>query len=235
MSDMSTIHATLTAGGDWEINVKHSWRRNPPKNLLLEQQPFAQNTAGDCETNVKQLFWGPLRKNLLGGESHLLQRAPQKTNVSFCPKTFTMAEDPKANAAREKCKIELRNWQTSLKKWWGHLPQNLLAAQDGSAPENHRESESNSAPKPLLWLKTPKLLLLGQKISLRPFDYIHPCRCFQSWIWETSQGADHINSDQFCNENQYLKTMCSFSWCDPSTSFKANAEQSHHVFLVGNA
>ena len=30
--DMSTIHATLTQGGDWEINVKHSWR-NPAKSL----------------------------------------------------------------------------------------------------------------------------------------------------------------------------------------------------------
>ena len=35
---------------------------------------------------------------------------------------------------------------------WSNLPQNLLAAQHGSAPEN--------APKPLLWLK---LLLLGNK------------------------------------------------------------------------
>ena len=33
-----------------------------------------------------------------------------------CPKTFTMAEDPKANAAGEKCQKELRNWVTSLKK-----------------------------------------------------------------------------------------------------------------------
>ena len=41
-------------------------------------------------------------------------------------------------------------------------PRNLLAAQHGSAPENHRESESNSATKPLLWLKTPKQLLLGK-------------------------------------------------------------------------
>ena len=36
------------------------------------------------------------------------------------------------------------------------------AAQHGSAPENHGESESNSTLKPLLWLKTPKLLLLGK-------------------------------------------------------------------------
>ncbi len=46
-----------------------------------------------------------------------------------------------------------------VEPWW-NLPRNLLAAQGGSAPENHRESESNSALKPALWLKTPKLLLL---------------------------------------------------------------------------
>ena len=58
----------------------------------------------------------------------------------------------------------------SAKPWWNHgetfaepwsnLPRNLLAAQHGSAPENHGESESKSAPKPLLWLKTQTLLLL---------------------------------------------------------------------------
>ena len=32
-SNMSTIHPTLTPGGEWEVNVKHSWR-NPPKNFL---------------------------------------------------------------------------------------------------------------------------------------------------------------------------------------------------------
>ena len=51
---------------------------------------------------------------------------------------------------------------TSVKPWW-NLPRNLVTAQDGSVPENQRESKSNSAPKPLLWLKTPKLLLLGKK------------------------------------------------------------------------
>ena len=54
-----------------------------------------------------------------------------------------------------------------VKPWW-NLPQKLLAAQDRSAPEKQRESESNSAPKPLLWLKTPKLLLLGKKNTLLP-------------------------------------------------------------------
>ena len=51
--------------------------------------------------------------------------------------------------------------ETLAERWW-NLLQKLLATQDGSAPQNHRESESNSAPKPLLWLKTPKLLLLGK-------------------------------------------------------------------------
>ena len=49
---------------------------------------------------------------------------------------------------------------TLAESWW-NLQRNLLAAQDGSAPQNHRESESNSSPKPLLWLKTPKPLLLA--------------------------------------------------------------------------
>jgi len=43
-------------------------------------------------------------------------------------------------------------WRTLVKPWW-----NLLAAQGGSA-------EGNSAPKPLLSLKTPKLVLLGKSV-----------------------------------------------------------------------
>ena len=103
---MSTIHAILTPGGDWEINVKQSWQ-NPPKNFM-KQQPFAQKTAGDCETNVKNCL-GNTPKNLLGGESHLLQRTQEGKRV-------ISPEDPKANAVGEKCKKELRNWETSLKK-----------------------------------------------------------------------------------------------------------------------
>ena len=48
--DMSTIHATLTPGGDWEINVKHRLR-NPPKN-------FYEATA-IWETNVKNSWRNP--------------------------------------------------------------------------------------------------------------------------------------------------------------------------------
>ena len=46
---------------------------------------------------------------------------------------------------------------------WRNLPRNLLAARDGFAlPENHKESESNSAPKPLLWLR-PQTIAVGEK------------------------------------------------------------------------
>ena len=83
-----------------------------------------------------------------------------------------------------------RDWETNVEKSWQnprkdlfwsfwaiwerkteHLPWNLLAAQDGSNPENQRDSESTPAPKPLLWLKTPKLLLLGKYICM--YVYTH--------------------------------------------------------------
>ena len=94
-----------------------------------------------------------------------------------------------------------RDWETNVEKSWrtpkdlfwsdGHLgekrgtlvkhetlaepswnlPWNLLAAQDRSNPENQRESESTPAPKPLLWLKTPKLLLLGKYMCI----YVYIC------------------------------------------------------------
>ena len=61
-------------------------------------------------------------------------------------------------------KLEEFWWNLGAEPW-----RNLLAAQDGFAPENHREPESKSAPKPSLWLKTPKLVLLGQ--NERPESY----------------------------------------------------------------
>ena len=54
----------------------------------------------DSETNVQNSLENT-PKNFLGGKSHLCKE-PQKTNVSFCPKSFTMAEDPKAIAVEQK-------------------------------------------------------------------------------------------------------------------------------------
>ena len=99
---MSSIHATLTPGGDWEINVKHSWR-NPP-NSFLKQQPFAQKTAGDCETNVKNCL-GNTSKKLLGGESHLLQRTPGDKGVILpqdIPRLLLWLKTPKLTLAGKK-------------------------------------------------------------------------------------------------------------------------------------
>ena len=53
-----------------------------------------------------------------------------------------MAEEPKANAVGETCGKELRHWETSLEKWWGNLPQNLLAPQNRTAPEGQRHHET---------------------------------------------------------------------------------------------
>ena len=59
---------------------------------------------GDWEKNVKNR--GPVfsAQNLFGIDSHLPQKTKesQKTNVSFCLNTFTMAEDPKADVVGEK-------------------------------------------------------------------------------------------------------------------------------------
>ena len=174
---MATIHAASTPGGD------HSWRNSSNSHLPTPK------SAGDSETNVQNSLG--LQRTFWEAKAICCTKT-QKTNVSFCPKTFTMAEDPKANTVWEKCekrvegngdkckevmgepcaepfrKLTQPSWNpggTSAKPGW-NLPRNLLAAQDGSAPENHTESKSNSAPRPLLWLKTPKLLLLGKNYQL---------------------------------------------------------------------
>ena len=83
---MSTIHATLSPGGDREINVKHS-RRNPPKNFYEATVICPKKNAGDCETNVKNCL-GNTPKNLLGGESHLLQRTQEDKRVILPPDLY---------------------------------------------------------------------------------------------------------------------------------------------------
>ena len=49
-------------------------------------------------------------------------------------------------------------WNLGEEPWW-----NLLAAQDGSAPENHRESESYSAPETFTMAEDPKAIAVGEK------------------------------------------------------------------------
>ena len=159
--------------------------------------PFS--TAGDCEINVKNCL-GNTPKNLLGGESHLLQRTQEDKRV-ILPQDLYYGWRPQSWRCWGKMQKIVEELEDKLKEVMGepstepfgtpldlpqktreipklaqpstlvkplwNLPQKLLAAQDGSAPENHRESESNSAPKPLLWLTTPKLLLLGKNLDFR--------------------------------------------------------------------
>ena len=119
----------------------NNWQ-NPPQMAVVTQKTIKKRQE-TCETNVTICCKEP------------------KTNVSFCPKTFIMAEDPKANAVGEKCQKKekwwpqkricasrpersrnLRNLGGTSVKPWRNLLQNLLAAQDGSAPENQRHHET---------------------------------------------------------------------------------------------
>ena len=125
----------------------------------------------------------------------------------------------KPNAVGEKCKKDLRNWETSLKKSWGNLLQNLLAAKDGSAPkdqrhhdgsapQNHREYESNSAPEPLLWLKTPKLLLFGKNTT-------HRSRRMNMNEYSQCQNA-HIYAKNIFKESSWFPEVHGFHLHDDS-------------------
>ena len=161
--DMSTIHATLTPGGDWEINVKHSWR-NP--------QFFFYEATAMWETNVEN-SWGTLQRTFWEVKAIFCKKC-QKTNVSFCPKTLklwlktpkltllgknakklkelggkckeVMGEPPaepvrKRKGSAQEDQRDHETGATFVKPWW-NLLQNFLAAPDGSAPENQRHHET---------------------------------------------------------------------------------------------
>ena len=117
-----------------------------PKTLYYGWRPQSWRCWGKMQKIVEEL--GDKLKEVMGEPS----TEPFDTPTDLPQKT---REIPK-----------LAQPSTLVKPLW-NLPQKLLAAQDGSAPENHRESESNSAQKPLLWLTTPKLLLLGKNLDFR--------------------------------------------------------------------
>ena len=101
----------------------------------------------DWELNVKNSWRNPAKRNLFWNNNHLRD------------KCGTLVKQTQRNLG-ETLMEPWWNLDRTLVEPWSNLPQNLLAAQHGSAPENQGEPESNSAPKPLLWLK---LLLLGNK------------------------------------------------------------------------
>ena len=90
----------------WETNVKNG-RRNPAQNPFLKQQPLAQKTAGNCETNgisvhlpCGQNCLGNTPKNLLGGESHVLPRTQQDKHV-ILPQDLYYGWRPKRKLLRK--------------------------------------------------------------------------------------------------------------------------------------
>ena len=159
---------------------------NLPRSLLAAQDRSAPEDQRDnetCATLVKP--WWNLPQNLLAvqdGSAPEDQRHHETCATLVEPwwnlggtfhRTFWQPKTDLPQKTRDTMKLAQPWWNLgeTLVEPWRNLPQNLLAAQDGSAPENHRESESNSAPKPLLWLKTPKLLLLGKKAEVDAAEY----------------------------------------------------------------
>ena len=102
----------------------------------------ATGTCPKCRRRLwdqcKKLFWEH-SKELFGRRKPFAattpedKRAPRPLQYYGCrPKANTVGEEKQK-------KIELR---TSLKKRWGNLPQNLLARQNGSAPEDQEDHET---------------------------------------------------------------------------------------------
>ena len=83
------------------------------------------------------------------------------------PRDLLAAQDrsaPENQGHHETCRTSLEPWRNlggTLVNLGGTFRGTFWQPKTGLPPENHRESESKSAPKALLWLKAPKLLLLA--------------------------------------------------------------------------
>ena len=86
----------------------------------------------------KKLF-GEHSKEPFGRRKPFAAKSPRRQTCHFSPRPLLWLKAPKLTLLGKK---KLRNWETSWKKWWGNLPQNLLAPQNGSAPEDHKDHET---------------------------------------------------------------------------------------------
>ena len=171
---MATIQAASTPGGD------HSWRNSSNSHLPTPK------SAGDSETNVQNSLG--LQRTFWEAKAICCTKT-QKTNVSFCPQTFTMAENPKANTVWEKCEKRVEGNGDKCKEVMGETLRRTLSETYATfvkprrnlggtfrgtfwqpktdLPQRTIESpKAKPAPRPLLWLKSPKLLLLGKNYQL---------------------------------------------------------------------
>ncbi len=188
-----------------KLKQRKTEKTNKPKNTPTATQSGGVNgwkmsrihatlsRVGDRGKNVENSCGNP-PENLFWSTSHWLQmivlnwetcREEQLSEPSNEP---SLKQQPFAPEHRKR----LGGW---------NLPRKLLAAQDRSAPENHRESESNSALKPWLWLKTPKLLMGNKNRERRAnkCDYnaiIYSCKILQRHI-----SAPHLLQPQILLES----------------------------------
>ena len=118
--------------------------RNPPQNLS-EAAAICQKKRRRLWDQCKEVFGEP--KNLLGGESHLPQRTQEDKGVTKLEEPWWNLGAPLLEPSTEPFgspRLAQPLWnlgETSVQPWW-NLPRNLLAAQDGSAPENQRHHET---------------------------------------------------------------------------------------------
>ena len=122
----------------WESNVENSWG-NPPQNLFWSHSHLPQKQR-DTLRQMYRTVWGTLQRTFWEAKA-ICCKEPQKTNVSFCPKTFAMAEDPKAKSVQKDARKSWRNWETNVKKWWGTFCR-TFPKRKGSAPEDQKRSRN---------------------------------------------------------------------------------------------
>ena len=125
----------------WEANVENSWG-NPPQNPFLSNSHLPQKPQ-EILRRMYRTVWGTLQRTFWEAKAICCKEC-QKTNVSFCPKTFPTAEDPKANTDGEKCKNELKELGDKCKEVMGEPSAEPFRKRKGSAPEDQRDHETGA-------------------------------------------------------------------------------------------
>ena len=179
----------LRTGFVWVRHVNNSGNIDPRRRLVTGRYMWAQLAEPSTEPFLNFLKQPPFtqnrrrpwdqRRELFGehSEEPFWEAKAICCKEPFCPETFTRAEDQSwrcwpLTLLGKNAPKELRNWETSLKKLWGNLRQNLLAPQNGSVPEDQRHHETCATlSKP--WWNLAKALVEPwrnlPKILVEPF------------------------------------------------------------------
>ena len=135
-------------------NLGEPWW-NLPRNLLAAQDGSAPENQRHCET------WRTLVEpsaEPFGSPRRICPREPETLrNLENLGGTF------RGTFWQPKTDLPQRTRDTTkLGEPWWNLPRNLLAAQDGSAPENHRVQKL-FCPETLPMAENPKAIAVGEK------------------------------------------------------------------------